>query len=54
MNVSATGIPVVWTNARSARLAWARIAPLPASAIGFSAASISSAARWSSLPPGSG
>ena len=54
MNVSATGIPVVWVKARSARLAWARIAPLPASAIGFSAASISSAARWSSRAPGSG
>ena len=32
----------------------ASMAPLPASATGFSAASISSAARWSSRPPGSG
>ena len=54
MNVSATGIPVVWTKARSARLAWARMAPLPTSAIGLVALSISSAARSSSLPPGSG
>ena len=54
MNVSATGIPVLCTNARRARPAWPRIAPLPASAIGFSAASIMSAARWSSRLPGSG
>ncbi len=54
MNVSATGIPVVCTNARSARLAWVRIAPLPARMTGRSAAMITSVARWSSFMPGSG
>ena len=54
MNVSATGIPVVWTNARNARLAWVRIAPLPARMIGFSAARMISVARSSSRGPGSG
>ena len=54
MNVSATGIPVVCTNARSARLAWVRMAPLPARMIGFSAAMMTSVARWSSFMPGSG
>jgi len=44
MNVSATGIPVAWTNCRSARAACARIAPLPASAIGRSADAMISAA----------
>ncbi len=54
MNVSATGMPVTWTKARRARDARARMAPLPTSAIGFSAPSIISAARCSSFTPGSG
>ena len=54
MNVSATGIPVVCTNARSARLACVRIAPLPARMIGRSADMIRSVARCSSRIPGSG
>ncbi len=54
MNVSATGIPVVCTNARSARLAWVRIAPLPARIIGFDAPRMISVARCSSSTPGSG
>ena len=48
MNVSATGIPVVWTNARNARLACVRIAPLPARITGFRRPRMISVARWSS------
>ena len=51
MKVSATGIPVVWTKARRARLARARIAPLPARVIGLSAPMINSVADCSSRVP---
>src|SRR5579875_23502 len=54
MNVSATGMPVVCTKARRARLAWVRIAPLPARMTGCSAAMMISVARCSSRMPGSG
>ena len=54
MNVSATGMPVVCTKARSARLARPRIAPLPARMIGRSAPMMISVASCSSRLPGSG
>src|SRR3954449_7547488 len=54
MKVSATGMPVARTNSRSAGAAPARTAPLPASATGFSAPRIRSAARSSSRAAGSG
>ncbi len=54
MNVSATGMPVARTNSRSAGAAFARITPLPASATGWTAPRIRSAARSSSRAGGSG
>ena len=54
MKVSATGMPVARTNSRSAGAAFARITPLPASATGWTAPRIRSAARSSSRAGGSG
>ena len=48
MNVSATPMPVVRANSRSARAAPTRATPLPASTIGRSAARISPTASSSS------
>ena len=54
MNVSATGMPVERTNSRIAGAAPARTTPLPASATGFSAPRMMSAARSNSRAAGSG
>ena len=54
MNVSATAMPVVSENSRSAGAAPTRTAPLPARMIGELALRITSAARMISSPEGSG